>query len=84
MLRRQSEKAPNVVSDAHKYIEDLQMEVHKGAHILFEKETLQQEVDRFEEFFKRSTPTTENASDIDKEYLAYIANLNNDVGIVSY
>lgn len=84
VLRRQSEKAPNVVSDAHKYIEDLQMEVHKGAHILFEKEMLQQEVDRFEEFFKRSTPTTENASDIDKEYLAYIANLNNDVGIVSY
>ncbi len=82
--RRQSEKVPTVMRDVHQYINGLQKEVYKGAHFIFKEETLQQDVNRFEEFFIRSTPTTENASDIDPEYLEYIAKLNSEAGIDSY
>ncbi|MBN2228908.1 MAG: C69 family dipeptidase [Candidatus Thorarchaeota archaeon] len=82
--RRQSEKNPKVMSEVHKYIESLQKEIHKLASFMWKKEEFQKNVNEFEEFFKRTAPTTENAQDIDEEYLKHMANLNKEAGIDSY
>jgi secernin len=82
--RRQSEKAVEVSNDIHQYIEGLQRDIYEEAHLRFEQEILQRNLNEFEDFLRESSTTSENHADINRDYLDYITQLNSEAGIDSY
>lgn len=70
-------------STLHQRIDQLQKDVYKRAYGSFDPDSLQKSIDEFEELAGQTVKTTEEKPDISKDYLDYIANLNQEAGIDS-
>jgi len=78
-----SKKNPDSMSDIHKYVENIQQTIYEQAHSMFDKDAFQQSLKDFEEFLKETAVKSQDDSEVSKDYLDYLAQINKEAEIDS-